>query len=122
MKKLLNFFALFGSAGTLLCCALPTLFVSLGMGAAVAGVVAEVPQIVWLSERKAILFLVCGFLLALSGWLQWRARNEPCPIDPKLAEACKSGRKWSIRIYFVSLIIFGVGLFFAYLGPWLLFS
>lgn len=121
LKKALNAFALFGSVGTLLCCALPTLFVALGMGAAVAGAVSAVPQLVWLSERKGPLFLGCGLLLAISGWLQWRARKEACPIDPKLAEACRDARGFSSWVYWASLGLFLVGVFFAYLGPMILF-
>jgi hypothetical protein len=121
MKKIWNFFALFGATSTLLCCALPTLFVALGMGATVAGVVSAVPQIVWLSERKGFLFIGCGVMLALSGWLQWRARNEPCPIDPELAKACKTGRAWSLRIYVISTLLFFVGLLFAYIAPLIFF-
>lgn len=121
MKKIINFFALFSSFSTLLCCALPTLFVTIGMGATVAGLVGTFPQIVWLSERKVYLFLFCGAMLLLSGYLQWRARNEPCPIDPVLAQACKSSRGWTLKIYLVSLFIFLVGVFFAYLAPILFF-
>lgn len=121
MKKIFAFFSLFGSLGTLLCCALPTLFVALGMGATVASAVSAVPQLVWLSERKAYLFTFCALSLALSGWLQWRARNEPCPIDPVKADACKTARRWNLWIYSISLGIFLVGVFFAYIGPWILF-
>ena len=38
--------ALFTSFGTLICFALPALFVALGMGAAVAGIVSAVPQLI----------------------------------------------------------------------------
>jgi len=37
---------LFGSLGTLLCCALPALLVSLGAGAVMASLVTNVPQLV----------------------------------------------------------------------------
>jgi hypothetical protein len=121
MRKLLNTLSLFGSVGTLFCCALPTLFVALGMGATVAGMVSAVPQMVWLSERKGYLFVACGLMLAFSGWLQWRARNEPCPIDPKLAAACKDARGWSLWVYWISVALFAVGVFFAYVGPYILF-
>ncbi len=121
MKKLFASLSLFTSLGTLLCCALPTLFVVLGMGAVVAGAVTAFPQLVWLSERKSYLFAGAGLLLALAGWLQWRARMEACPIDPALAEACRDARGWSFWVYWVSVGVYLVGLFFAYVGPWLLF-
>ena len=47
--------SLFASAGTLVCCALPALFVTLGAGAALAGLVGEFPQLVWLSTYKLYL-------------------------------------------------------------------
>jgi hypothetical protein len=120
-RPFLSALSLFGSVGTLLCCALPTLFVALGMGATVAGAVSAFPQLVWLSEKKAYLFVGCALLLAFAGWLQWRARREPCPLDPKLAAACGSARRWSLGVYLGSLALFTIGVFFAYLGPMLLF-
>jgi hypothetical protein len=121
VRRLLQLLSLFGSLSTLLCCALPALLVSLGMGAAVAGLVTAVPQLVWLSEHKNVLFPVCGLALAGAGYLQWRARNEACPIDPKLAEACRETRGWSGPVYWVSVTIFAVGVFFAYVAPRLFF-
>lgn len=121
IRRLLGFFSLFGSLGTLLCCALPTLFVALGMGATVAGAVSAFPQLVWLSERKAYLFVVCGLMLALAGWLQWRARFDACPIDPVQAQACRTARGFSFWVYWLAVVLFVVGVFFAYVGPWILF-
>ena len=42
--------SLFSSVGTLLCCALPALLVTLGMGAALAGFVSAVPWITAISD------------------------------------------------------------------------
>lgn len=121
MRPFLNYLALFGSTGTLLCCALPTLFVALGLGAVVSGVITAFPQLVWLSEHKIYVFLFSGLLLVLSGWAQWQARNAPCPLDPELAKACTSARRFSLWVYGISVAIFMVGVFFAYLGPLILF-
>lgn len=121
MRRLLDAFALFGSLGTLLCCALPALFVALGMGAAVAGAVSAFPELVWLSERKAYLFAGCAVLLAISGYLRWRVRSMPCPTDPRLAAACGDARGWSAWVYWISAGVFAVAVFFAYVGPWLFF-
>ncbi len=117
MKKVLAFLSLFTSVGTLLCCALPALLVALGMGAALAGLVGAVPQIVWLSENKLYLFTFGAFLLAFGGWMQWRARFEPCPIDPEQARACTSARRSAKILYFASLGIYFVGAFFAFIAP-----
>lgn len=114
--QLLAYFSLFSSMGTLICCALPALLVSLGLGAILAGLASNIPGLIWASENKLVIFLFAGTMLAFNGWLLWRNRNAPCPVDPKLREACISGRKMSRNIYFVSLSIFIVGFSFAYLA------
>ena len=113
----LNYLTLLGSAGTLICCALPALLVSLGLGAVMAGLAGNVPGLIWVSENKIPVFLFAGAMLAINGLLLWRNRNAPCPIDPKLRDACIKGRRFSKRTYFISLAIFAVGAFFAFIAP-----
>jgi hypothetical protein len=112
--------SLFASSSTLICCALPALLVALGAGAALSGLVGAFPQIVWLSEHKISLFITAGVLLAASGWLQWRNRYAPCPVDPALRDACLRTRKLSWRVYWVSVGIFAVGGWFAFVMPLLM--
>ena len=116
----LTWFSIFTSASTLLCCALPALLVALGAGAALATVVGVVPQIVWVSEHKTLVFVGAGVMLAVAGYLQYRARFLPCPADAGLAAACSRQRRVSNVIYFVSLAIYVIGVSFAVLGPYLL--
>lgn len=113
-NSLVNYLTLFGSISTLVCCALPVLLISLGLGAVMAGLASNVPGLVWLSENKTGLFLFAGIMLAFNGYLLWRSRNEPCPTDPQLRSACLNGRRTSKVFYFASLAIFSVGAFFAY--------
>ena len=112
-----SFLSLFTSGGTLICCALPALLVSVGAGAAMAGLVGTFPQIVWLSEHKVPLFIVAGVMLVAAGALQWRVRSLPCPADPKLARACVRTRKVSLVVYWCSVAAFAVGGFFAFVAP-----
>ncbi len=109
--------SLFASSSTLICCALPALLVALGAGAALSGLVGAFPQIVWLSEHKVGLFIFAGLMLAASGGLQWINRNAPCPIDPALRDACLRTRKVSTQVYWVSVAIYLVGGFFAFVLP-----
>lgn len=109
--------SLFLSAGTLICCALPALFVSLGMGAVLAGLVSNFPQLIWLSEYKAAVFSVAGIMLTIAGLMQWRARNLPCPIDPVQAKACTKLRRISWGIYGFSVFVYLTGAFFAFIAP-----
>ena len=115
----LTWFSIFTSASTLLCCALPALLVALGAGAALATVVGAVPQIVWVSEHKTPVFIAAGVMLAVAGYLQYRARFLPCPVDPGLAAACSRQRRVSNVIYFASVAIYAVGVGFAVLWPYL---
>ena len=110
--------ALLASSGTLVCCALPALFVAVGAGAALSSLVSAVPQLVWLSENKEPLFVVAGLMLAAAGGLQWRNRAEPCPVNPALRAACLKTRVVSLRVYFVSVLIFCIGGLFAFVLPW----
>ena len=109
--------SLFASSSTLICCALPALLVALGAGAALSGLVGAFPQIVWLSEHKVGLFIFAGLMLAASGALQWVNRNAPCPVDPALRNACLRTRKVSLRVYWVSVGIYLLGGFFAFVMP-----
>ena len=117
MNRVANFLTLFTSLSTLLCCALPALLVSLGLGVVMAGLASNVPGLIWVSENKITVFIFAGLMLSGNGIWMWMNRNAPCPIDPNLREACISGRKISKRIYFISIAIFSVGVFFAYVAP-----
>ncbi len=114
---LVNYLTLFSSTGTLLCCALPALLVSLGLGAVMAGLASHIPGLIWVSENKILVFAFAGLMLIINGALIWSNRNAPCPVDPKLRDACISGRKFSRNIYFVSVFIFSIGVFFAFIAP-----
>lgn len=115
--KSASWVSLFASASTLICCALPALLVSLGAGAALASLVSNVPQLIWISEHKPLVFGLAGTLLLLSGALQWRARSLPCPAAPALAAACTRARRNSLRIYWLSTVIFLIGAWFAFVAP-----
>lgn len=109
--------ALFGSMSTLICCAMPALFVTIGAGAALAGLVSTAPQLVWLSEHKIPLFIFAACMLSLSGFLQHRARHAPCPTDRAQAEACRTLRTRGRLVFFFSLGCYAVGFFFAFIAP-----
>lgn len=113
----ISYLGLFTSVGTLLCCALPSLFVALGMGAVVAGVVGSIPQLVLLSEYKVVVFSVSGVLILLSAWSLYLQRNAPCPIDPSEARACTVARKWSLRSVCVAIFFWLCGFFAAFVLP-----
>jgi hypothetical protein len=115
----LAFAALLASSGTLVCCVLPAVMISLGAGAALAGLVSAVPQLIWLSEHKPLVFGIAAALLAIAGIAIWHARRLPCPADPKLARACVQLRRFSAVLYALALLAFASGFIFAFVLPWL---
>lgn len=112
--------ALFASFGTLICCALPALLVSLGMGAAVAGLVSAVPQVVAISIYKNYVFAAAGLALLVAGAARYATRNAPCPADPAAASACRTWRKVSGWVLGLAALTYAVGFFFAYVAIHLL--
>lgn len=116
--KFANILSLFTSGSTLICCALPATLVAIGSAATLASLVSSFPQLIWISEHKPLVFGLAGAMLAIAGYLQWQARNAPCPADPKLAAVCSKTRKNALRIYWLSLGIYAVGAFFAFVAPY----
>jgi len=113
----LAFVALLTSSGTLVCCVLPTLMVALGAGATLAGLVTAVPQLIWFSEHKALVFGGAALALVLAGTAIWRARTLACPAEPALAQACTRLRRVSAILYGIALLAFAAGVTFAFVLP-----
>jgi hypothetical protein len=120
MKRTVHTIALFSSLSTLLCCALPALLVSLGAGAALAGLVTNVPQLIWLSEHKIGLFIFAGAMLAVSGIMLYTSRNAPCPVDMEQAKSCDRLRRISGILFFSSLAIYAIGFSFAFIARYII--
>ncbi|NRA66159.1 MAG: hypothetical protein HRU19_16850 [Pseudobacteriovorax sp.] len=111
-----GYLSLFASSSTLVCCALPTLLVSVGLGSAVGVLVTSIPGLVLLSEYKSTVFLISGILTLLSGISWYRSRQTSCPTDPKLRAQCAKSRRWSGVILGLSSSLWLIGFFFAYLA------
>jgi hypothetical protein len=119
---LLGYLSLFTSVSTLLCCALPSLFVLLGLGATVALVVSAAPWLISFSHHKNWTFTIAGLLIAANFVYVFhfaprlRAESKACPVDA--SSACRAAGRVSHLILWASAGIYLVGLFSAYLlGP-----
>jgi mercuric ion transport protein len=118
---LLNYFSLFSSFSTLICCALPSVLVLLGMGTVVASLLSTAPWLVSFSRHKAWTFGVAGTLIAASFVVTYfvapRLREgEVCDADDPTT--CGEVSRLSRVLLWVSAIIWGGGFFVAYLlGP-----
>jgi hypothetical protein len=109
--------ALLTSSATLVCCVLPAVLVALGAGAALAGLVTAVPQLIWLSEHKPLVFGVAGGFLVASGVALWYGRSLPCPPDPVAAQTCRRLRRMSAILYGIAITSFSAGAVFAFVLP-----
>lgn len=118
-SALLNYVSLFTSFGTLLCCALPSLLVLLGLGATVASFLSAVPWLVTLSHHKNWVFLVSGLLIGSNFVYTYkvaprlRAGGAACPADKP--EACEQASTLSRAVLWISAVLYCVGVFSAYL-------
>ena len=82
-SKLISYFSLFSSFGTLICCAIPSTLVLLGFGSTLSTFLGDFPGLIWLSEYKEIVF---GFsFLFLGGSYIYMRTSESmiCPIEKK---------------------------------------
>ncbi|HEX7159070.1 MAG TPA: hypothetical protein VF214_08660 [Edaphobacter sp.] len=118
---LLNYFSLFGGLSTLICCALPSVLVLVGMGTAVASLLSAAPWLVNFSRHKAWTFSIAGALIAASFVMTYvvapRLRaGEVCEADDPTT--CGEVSKLSRVILWFSALIWSCGFFVAYLlGP-----
>lgn len=116
----LSYFSLFSSVGTLLCCALPSLFVLAGLGATVASTLSALPWLVTLSHHKQWTFGVSGLLIAVSFlnmyYVAPRFRSRACSPDNR--EACETASRFSKWVLWLSATLYAGGFFVAFLlGP-----
>jgi hypothetical protein len=114
----LNYLSLFGSVGTLLCCAIPSLLVLFGFGATVAVVLSSVPWLVALSKHKAITFVVSGLLIVFGFANTYYIAPRLRPDAACTTDACGTASRVSKVFLWMSAAIYGCGFFVAYiLGP-----
>ena len=109
--------SLLASSTTLICCALPALFVALGAGATLASLTNIFPQLVVISHYKVSISIGTLLILFIAGIFIKKAESLPCPVDPMLRDICLKTRKRSKVMFYTSLIIFLSASFFTYLLP-----
>jgi mercuric ion transport protein len=117
----MSYFSLFTSLGTLVCCALPSLLVLLGLGATVASMLSFMPWLVTLSRHKAWVFAVSGLLIMLSFAHMYMIapRLKPnaqicAPDDLACARASRVGK----LVLWIAAVVYVIGFSTAYLlGP-----
>ena len=112
-----NFISLFASSSTLICCALPSVFIVIGAGATFASIISIFPFLIVISKYKVSITLVSLLILVFAGYINFRTYYLPCPADPELGRICLQTRKRSRSIYYFSVILFTFATIFTYLIP-----
>ena len=103
--------ALFLSFPTLICCAIPIILVSLGMGSTVASIYGDkLPFLQWFGSNKIAMFTISGIVLVVSYWLLFRP-GRTCPLDPELARICQNAHYWNVRLLIAATVIWLVSMF-----------
>ena len=114
-QQLASVLSLFGSLSTLICCALPSVLVTLGAGAVVASLVSALPWLVWVSRHKEWFFVSAGLLLAVNVALVARPQGKiACAVSG--GKACEEARRWNKALLLVSVALYGFGFFMTYLA------
>ena len=112
-QKIMSVVALFGSTGTLLCCALPVTLAALAGGAAVGSMLSVFPWIIPLSQHKGWLFLVAGVLITFNGILLLRPKGKlACSITG--GKGCEVAGGFSKAMLWISMAIYIIGASVAY--------
>jgi mercuric ion transport protein len=117
----LSYLSLFTSLSTLICCALPSLLVLLGLGAAVASTLSSMPWLVSLSHHKIWVFGISGTLILLSFVQAYvvtprlQKGQESCTADDP---TCSRAARVSGVLLWFSATIYMIGFITAFLlGP-----
>lgn len=117
----LAYLGLFSSVGTLVCCALPSLLVLVGLGATVASLLSAAPWLVVLSQQKQWVFAVSAMLIAANFYYVYRlaprllAARGVCAADD--AAACGRATRANRRLLWISALLLLTGFFVAYVLP-----
>ena len=115
--KSANFLSLFASSSTLICCALPSLFVVIGAGASFANLITVFPFLIVLSQYKSWITMFALLMIFIAGYVNYKTYHMPCPADPELGRRCMKTRKQSRYVYYFSVVLFIFATIFTYIIP-----
>ncbi len=112
-EMIVHFLSLFGSGATLLCCALPAALSLVAGGAAVGALISFFPWLVPISRHHDAVFLIAGILLFADGIFVLRPKGRlACSVTG--GRGCETAGRVSKWIFRTSIVLYGVGAFFAY--------
>lgn len=112
-----NILSLFTSFSTLICCALPTLLIILGLGTVVASTISTFPFLITLSKNKHWMFLVAFVFIGINFYLLYGRKKKVCPVPTDKPETpCETASRWNKMILWLSVVMLLIGFFIVYLA------
>lgn len=114
-RKQWGWVVLFASSVTLVCCALPILLVSVGLGALSAALFANLPFLTFFAQYKSWLFILSASLIGAAAWVLYRP-DRACPSDLELARQCAVADRWNKRLLWGATGCWVIGFTGAYLS------
>ncbi len=112
-ERILSVLSLFGSTGTLLCCALPAAISIIAGSAAVGSLISVFPWLIPISKYHNWIFLIAGILLSMNGILVFRPKGKiACSITG--GKGCEAAGGFSKGMFWISIALYSIGAFFAY--------
>ena len=114
-KEISGFLSLFGSSATLLCCALPAAVSMIAGGAAVGSLISVFPWLIPISKYHNWIFGVAAVLLLINGVFVFRPKEKTACVATG-GEGCQAAGAFSRGLFWFSVIIYGIGFYFAYLS------
>lgn len=113
MKYLNNLILLISNGGVMLCCVIPALLVSLGLGSTLATFLSDYPIFVKVTKYKDFLFLFAFVTLIINAIIIKKNKNKMCDIN-NLEKECSEVKTVSEKLYYFSLFIFIISLYLSY--------
>lgn len=111
----LTWLAFITSISTLFCCTLPILFSLLGMGAIFSSALVQIPFFSLFLKHKLYVFIFSAVMLIIAS-LILRIPLQTCPSEVSLRKKCNKLRRFNNYIILISIILWLVSFYFAYLA------
>lgn len=113
MRLINNLVLLISNGGVMLCCVLPAILVSLGLGSSLATFLSEYPIFIKITSYKDYIFLFVFFILSFNGYILYKNNKKVCEIN-NLNKECIEVKRVSKLLYFISIFIFLISLYLSY--------
>ena len=112
--NLISLLSVASTSGTLICCVIPAILVTLGLGSVLVSILGSFPFLITISQNKNIVFAVAGSILTLNGFILWKQKKD---LATNCDGICSIKRKFSAPLFIISVALFVVASCITFLIP-----